>query len=193
MQALEWMVQQRLLLLLPDFISESQSQSLIEEVLLSPSIPAPVDDYGATPAPVELRKTTLFETQAKLNQEIIRPLENISEQLQTHFQLPLTRHELPQFLRYQPGDFFKPHTDISDAPIYRERRLSLILCLNDHRQYQGGRLAFFLSNPEQPGRFLGVPVPPKTGLLIAFLPELLHEVSTVTSGERFTAVTWLAS
>jgi len=191
-QALEWMVQQRLLLLLPSFLSEKLCQDLIGQALLCPAGEAPVEDYGATPSPVALRKTTLLETPAAINQQIIQPLEQIKAQLQSHFGLPLNRHELPQFLQYLPGDYFKPHTDLSDAPIYRERRLSLILCLNDHRQYQGGRLVFYLSNPDQPGRFLGVPVPPQAGLLIAFRPELLHEVVAVTSGERYTVVTWLA-
>lgn len=192
-QALEWMVQQRLLLLLPGFLSEDQCQGLIGQALQCPPGVAPVDDYGTSPSPVALRKTTLLETPDPLNQQIIQPLEQIKAQLQTHFGLPLNRHEMPQFLQYLPGDYFKPHSDLSDAPVYRERRLSLILCLNDHRQYQGGRLVFYLSNPDQPGRFLGVPVPPQTGLLIAFRPELLHEVAAVTSGERYTVVTWLAA
>lgn len=191
-QALEWMVQQRILLLLPQFLSEDQCQGLIVQAEACPAVSAPEEDYGGTPSPVQLRKTTLLETPAAINQQLIEPLEQIKGQLQGHFGLSLNRHEIPQFLKYLPGDYFKPHSDLSEAPIYRERRVSLILCLNDHRQYQGGRLVFYLSNPEQPGRFLGVPVPPQTGLLIAFRPELLHEVGVVNQGVRYTAVTWLA-
>jgi predicted 2-oxoglutarate/Fe(II)-dependent dioxygenase YbiX len=33
-------------------------------------------------------------------------------------------------------------------------------------------------------------VRPEEGMLLAFPPDLLHEVSRVTRGERFAAVSW---
>jgi len=33
-------------------------------------------------------------------------------------------------------------------------------------------------------------LPGETGLLVAFAAETLHEVSPVTSGERFTIISW---
>jgi len=191
-QTLQWMVEQRLLLFMPDFLALEDRQLFLAEARNSPVLPAPVDEYAQTQERPVQRQTQLLEISASLEQESKQRFAQVAPFVNQHFGLELQRQERPQFLRYAVGDFFKPHTDSYDHPIYRERRISFILCLNDHADYQGGRLAFFLRHPSQPERFLGVPVPPAAGLLIAFRSDLLHEVSPVTAGERLTVVTWLA-
>lgn len=192
-QTLQWMVQERLLMLIPNFLDPQTCQELIQALEHCPALPAPVDEYGSDrPEAEPRRKTTLLQTPADLNQRVLTPLAALAQPLQEHFRCSLTRQEQPQFLRYDTGDYFKVHTDSTDQAIYRERRLTVIVCLNDHTAFQGGRLAFFLRHPSEPNRYLGVPVPPQLGLLMAFRPDLLHEVSPVTAGQRYTFVTWLA-
>lgn len=193
LEILRWMVQERLLILIPDFLERKTCEELIAELAHCPAIPAPVDVYGSMqPHLPAHRKTTLLETSIALNQRVLKPLSELADVLQTHFRCALTRQEQPQFLRYDTGDYFKIHADKTDQDVYRERCLTVIICLNDHAAFQGGRFAFFLPHPSQSNRYLGVPVPPQVGLLMAFRPELLHEVSPVTAGQRYTFVTWLA-
>jgi hypothetical protein len=99
--------------------------------------------------------------------------------------------EVPQFLRYGVGGHYSPHIDgrsIWVAPngdkIWRkstDRDLSFVLYLND--DFEGGEFLF----PD-----LHIQVKPKPGLLVAFPSDqnYLHGVNPVTSGERYSIVTW---
>ena len=182
------MVQQ--VLLYPDFLDTPTCQDILSQLSDCPTEAAPVAHYG--PKQHELRRTHLLKTPPALDQRVVAPLEALSNTLAAHFKCVLTHHETPQFLRYDPGDYFGLHSDTLDQPIYRNRRISVIFCLNDHRHYTGGQLIFALRHPSRPEQFLGVPVPPQAGLLIAFHPGLLHEVKPVAAGSRYTVVTWLS-
>ncbi len=56
--------------------------------------------------------------------------------------------------------------------------------------YGGGLLTFagLLDDPKL--RTVGVPLVAETGLLVAFRSDMLHAVTPVTHGERYTIVTW---
>lgn len=124
-----------------------------------------------------------------------------------HFGLQLTDAEEPQFLIYEPGDFFRLHRDRAPAeeqtPAHTRRRaVSLVLMLNDQTArdeapraggYGGGSLVLYgLGARKDDGRLarIGFPVPGAAGLLVGFDPDLAHEVTPVTRGERFTVVSW---
>ena len=99
----------------------------------------------------------------------------------------------PEFLRYEKGDFFVRHqagiTKQLDFDHLRIRRISIVVFLNDFANeprencYSGGLLNFY----DEQGMY---GLPGETGLLVAFTAETLHEVSPVTSGERFTIISW---
>ncbi|HYH85944.1 MAG TPA: 2OG-Fe(II) oxygenase [Pyrinomonadaceae bacterium] len=123
--------------------------------------------------------------------------------------LPLLRHrfnvvlndcQTPSFLIYKPGDFFEPHRDQSDnestPDSVRRRTVSAVIFLSneaageDSGDYAGGSLALYgLLNDPRCER-IGIPVRGREGLLVAFRSELFHQVTPVTSGERFTIVSW---
>jgi predicted 2-oxoglutarate/Fe(II)-dependent dioxygenase YbiX len=192
-RALAELTQQGQLLLLPGFLQPELCQNLLTQLRTCPLAPAETDyaNKGAEP-----RRTSLLDVPLSLEQDLMARLSAVSALLSQHFKRPLTRHERPQFLKYQPGDFFKLHRDRTEAPIYAERSLSLILLLNDHSSeaaFEGGRLSFFRPHPQDPARLQGIPLPPEQGMLIAFDPDLLHEVSALSSGERYSVVTWLAA
>ena len=99
--------------------------------------------------------------------------------------------EVPQLLRYGVGGHYRPHIDgrsIWVAPnedkIWRkstDRDLSFVLFLND--DFEGGEFVF----PD-----LHIQVKPKPGLLVVFPSDqnYMHGVNPVTSGERYSIVTW---
>lgn len=165
-------------------------------MLQAPAQLAGEEHYGA--AEKQIRKSQDLEAHVSDRQMLKSRLEQASATLFQHFQIQASRQEQAQFLRYLPGDYFKAHRDWADQDIYRDRVLSLVLFLNDHSEpegFKGGRFSFLLPHPLHPAdsqRLLGVPIYPQTGLLIAFRPQLLHEVSPVTAGQRYTVVTWLS-
>ncbi|HEV7892980.1 MAG TPA: 2OG-Fe(II) oxygenase [Pyrinomonadaceae bacterium] len=116
------------------------------------------------------------------------------------FGVELTDCQEPTFLVYKPGDFFEPHRDYTEnqnAPDnIKQRRVSAVVFLGDEAaggvegDYEGGALAFYGLLKVPRCRHIGIPVRGKAGMLIAFRSDVLHQVSPVTKGERFTIVSW---
>jgi predicted 2-oxoglutarate/Fe(II)-dependent dioxygenase YbiX len=107
-----------------------------------------------------------------------------------------------QFLVYRPGDFFLPHRDRSAEPgneVTWRRRVAAVVFLNgageaalpETETFDGGALTFYglLGDPRLRG--VGYPLRAEAGLLVAFRPSILHEVTPVSRGERHTVVAWL--
>jgi Rps23 Pro-64 3,4-dihydroxylase Tpa1-like proline 4-hydroxylase len=96
----------------------------------------------------------------------------------TYFAEKDTGYEL---LRYNTGDFYKEHTDAANIGNYPHRILSCSFVLND--DYEGGEFAFF--NRE-------LVYKPKKGACIMFPSSFMfpHEVMPVTSGTRYSIITW---
>jgi predicted 2-oxoglutarate/Fe(II)-dependent dioxygenase YbiX len=197
-QAIDGMVQRRQLLIIPNLLSREACHDVIMRALPSPVTPAEEDTFYAAPPTSPQRQATRMDVDDTLRHEVIAHFAACRPQLEAHFAMPLTRNERPHFLHYLPGDFFRPHADWVQAPIYEERRVSLILFLNDHQPgpspaFEGGRLSFFVPHPHEPGKMQGIPIRPQAGLLLAFRSDLVHEVGQITAGERFSVVTWLAT
>jgi SM-20-related protein len=174
------------LFLLRDFLDPDSCASLRAELAAAPSTRAPVYIAGTEGTVHEsVRKTTSLhpsdETIARLRERLFRH----KPALERHFGTSLTDCERPQFLRYQTGDFFVRHQDgdarQSDFDHLRARRISIVVFLND--AYSGGALTFY-------DRATTFALTGETGLLVAFRAETFHEVMPVTSGERFTVISW---
>jgi predicted 2-oxoglutarate/Fe(II)-dependent dioxygenase YbiX len=122
------------------------------------------------------------------------------EALSRRFGVEVTDCQEPTFLVYRPGDFFEPHRDYTEnqnAPdTVRRRRVSAVVFLNDESaggvvgEYEGGSLAFYGLLKDPRCRHIGIPVRGKAGMLVAFPSDVLHQVSPVAKGERFTIVSW---
>ena len=90
-----------------------------------------------------------------------------------------------QFTVYEETDesHYTWHIDMSDtAPA--TRKLSLVLQLSDPAEYEGGELQTMVS-PE-PNK-----VDRKKGLISAFPSYVLHRVTPVTKGTRYSLVVWI--
>jgi SM-20-related protein len=124
----------------------------------------------------------------------------IKPAIERHFDLPLHGCQPPQFLIYGAGDHFGPHCDSDDdcsKPAYvKERRISVVIFLNGgtcsppDETYEGGALVLYGLVGGSAGRAYGIPLAGEPGLLVAFRSDLLHEVTPVTRGERYTIVSW---
>ena len=182
------------LFLLRNFLDADACANLKAELNQSPTTQAPVYIEGTEGTIHEnIRKTTSLhpsqETKSQVHERLLRQ----KSALENHFGVNLNDCEPPQFLRYQKGDFFVRHQDGNthqlDFDHLRIRRISIVVFLNDFSVdaeancYSGGLLNFY---DEQ----ITYGLPGETGLLVAFTADTMHEVSPVTSGERFTIISW---
>lgn len=174
------------LFLLRNFLDPDSCVGLRAELALAPTTQAPVYIEGTEGTVHEtIRKTTSLhpanETVLQIRERLLRQ----KSALESHFGTSLTDCERPQFLRYEKGDFFVRHQDGNthqvDFDHLRVRRISIVVFLND--SFSGGSLAFY--DPAATFSLMG-----ETGLLVAFKADTFHEVLPVTSGERFTIISW---
>jgi len=143
-----------------------------------------------------VRRSTRMSVPARMAERITALLMRQTDALERRFGHALSSCEPPQFLRYQPGDFFVAHQDGNTPLVHddsRFRKVSAVIFLSASSQesvpesYGGGALV--LHGPWS-GPDLRVPLTPAPGTLICFRAETTHEVLPVTHGERFTIVSW---
>jgi PKHD-type hydroxylase len=90
-----------------------------------------------------------------------------------------------QFTVYEDSEeaHYTWHIDMSDTAL-AARKLSLVLQLSDPSEYEGGELQTMTSvNPNTVDR--------KKGLIAAFPSYVLHRVTPVTKGTRYSLVIWV--
>jgi SM-20-related protein len=117
-----------------------------------------------------------------------------------HFDIDLKGVQPIKFTCYDTGDYYRKHIDVSphaDAPaIINERKISVIIFLNQEGEdlsegdYCGGNLTFYGLFDDPSWQNVGLPLESESGLLLAFRPDTLHEVTPVTQGRRYTITTW---
>jgi SM-20-related protein len=184
-----------------NFLDAQTCRELIDEARSAPSTRAPLYIRRSEETIHEtIRKTTSFHPSDTTLAQVHEQLLNERAALEQHFGQSLTDCEQPQFLRYEPGDFFVRHQDGNTEQLefdhLRVRRISLIVFLNDYAPepqencYSGGALNLYESNDTSPNGPGPSPLLGETGLLVAFTADTFHEVAPVVSGERFTIITW---
>jgi predicted 2-oxoglutarate/Fe(II)-dependent dioxygenase YbiX len=187
-----------------DVLSPSRLEGLLVALRATDGEPAavyrvrPRSDPSTTSAALTVedtsRRTKRLNVSDDVTSEIHDFFESMGPNLSAHLGLELCCPTSPSFLRYAPGDFFLPHRDgageYGDAEI-RHRNLSAVLFLNgpdDDPPFAGGELV--LLPFEDLGSESGLVIAARAGRLVVFPPTLVHEVKTVTTGERYTVVTW---
>lgn len=90
-----------------------------------------------------------------------------------------------QFTIYEETDesHYTWHIDMSDTAM-AARKLSMVLQLSDPSEYEGGELQTW-TNPEP------TTVDKQKGLIAAFPSYVLHRVTPVTKGTRYSLVIWV--
>jgi SM-20-related protein len=182
------------LFLLNNFLDPETCARLRAELSEAPTTQAPVYIQGSEELVHEdVRKTTSVHPAPETFTNVHAHLLQQKPALEQHFGETLHDCERPQFLRYKEGDFFVRHQDGNtqqlDFDHLRIRRISIVVFLNDFSSepqdgcFSGGTLNFYDQNET-------FALQGETGLLVAFTAETFHEVLPVTSGERFTIISW---
>jgi len=183
------------------FLSPEVCAGLRNEMRAATGVPATVaDGQGGHAVDETYRRTKQTEVSAATTTRLREKLLGAVPRLANHFDRPLVEIQTPQFLVYREGDFFRAHEDDSKKPeapdFVRQRSVSAVVFLNsddpgEPAGYSGGSLTFYgLMDESASGDSVGLPLAGETGLLIAFPSDLVHSVSPVSAGERYTVVSW---
>ena len=187
-----------------DFLDVSARAALMKQVQSTAPARAGVFAGGLTPVvDVTVRNTWQLPLGDGPALAVAARIGALRPELSEHFRVPLVGHEGPTFLKYQPGGFYEPHADRSDndeleiAPV--RRRVSVVIFLNAMRtppgdaEYAGGALTFYGIVDDPAWRTFGFALQPDPGLLVAFPSRVVHEVTPVMAGERYTIVDWFTA
>jgi len=82
--------------------------------------------------------------------------------------------------RYDVGDWYNPHSDFHSTADFSSVKLTCIVFLNDHTDYEGGVFSLFD----------GTIIEPEVGKLIIHPSFAGHGVSPITKGNRYSCVAW---
>ena len=186
------------LLVQREFLDAELCEELRGEMAASPGHPSLVAEHAADAVDENYRRTVSAEVPEATRSAVTSRLEKLRPAVESHFQTQLQGCQPPQFLRYGEGDYFRPHADHESegADYVTERQVSAIVFLNSESEdavpgsYSGGALTFFGLMDDPRGDALGFPLLGEEGLLVAFPADLVHSVSPVTRGERYTVVSW---
>ncbi|MBY5990937.1 2OG-Fe(II) oxygenase [Ferrimonas balearica] len=102
-----------------------------------------------------------------------------------HFDFDIDRFEgRLQVARYHESDegFYTWHMD--NGAKTSGRKISVSVQLSDPAQYEGGGLEFFYTNKNKPA-------PRERGTIVAFPSFVMHRVTPITRGVRYSMVAWI--
>jgi SM-20-related protein len=185
----------------PGFLAPEDCRALREEIARASISAATVREEGSEYGVDEgRRKTRWAEVSPEASGLVVDRLTQLLPDVSQTFGVEVGAVQRPQFLIYREGDFFRRHRDSNQdegaAEFARRRQVSAVVFLNGESaepapdSYVGGALTLYGLMDDQEGRAIGMPVTGETGSLIAFPSDMLHEVTPVSHGERFTVVSW---
>lgn len=190
----------------PSFLSSEDSAALIVKANHASTYPTAVAAQGTRLVKGDIRRTSKVEMPDHLLKPVIRKLQDLIPTLQMYFGTVLRKPQPLQFLRYQPGDFYRIHKDngnlriqeVGEAvpPYIAARKLTAVVFLNaedgfgGRNSFSGGELVLHSKTSLQDPVDLRLPITMGPGLLVVFPSSTLHEVIPVHSGVRYSLVSW---
>ena len=172
------------------FFDKSTSESIVAAMCSSESVQATL--YGRTASRSidnNVRRSLRYDLPISIVNVVKKKLFECTSEVEAHFRIRLGECEEPQFLRYRVGDFFVAHQDGNTGMLrldQENRRVSVVIFLSPGDIHGGGRLIFHDYRTNSRYEFSTY----KAGTLVAFRSETTHEVTPVTSGERFSIACW---
>ncbi len=184
-----------------EFLTEEDCRALRDEIARASISPATVREEGSEYGVDEgRRKTRWAEVSEEASGLVVDRLLSLLPEVTERLGVEVSEVQRPQFLQYREGDFFRRHRDSNQgaaaAKFARERRVSAVVFLNGESpdpapdSYGGGALTLYGLMDDGAGGAIGLPVTGETGSLIAFPSDMVHEVTPVSHGERYTVVSW---
>lgn len=180
------------------FLSPAECSEIMMDMTQHMSIPSTSYDEVRGAHISKDRKTREHKVSAETHQKIINRLQGLMPEIREHFKQDIQNIETLQFLRYPVGYFFKAHRDKVLDSGFRPRLITVVIFLNNQQKdivpedspdFSGGSLVFYGNLKQNIGK-LGLPMRAEAGSIIAFNPQFTHEVTPVSSGNRFTIITW---
>lgn len=180
------------------FLELAECRRLSNEIDAGPLSAATLREAGRGEVTAENRRRAARLTEPRRRHDLVaRRLTALTTEIASHFDVPLSGLQSPEFLRYARGGYFRPHQDRSDDPGHatdiRERRITAVVFLNDQTPlpregaYCGGDLRLFRAD-DHPDPILCIAG--EAGMLVAFPAAVVHEVRPVTWGARRTVAAW---
>jgi hypothetical protein len=184
--------------LVPDVLTSGECRDLIDEMLAGPREPTNVlraghDEY----APSARKSESCYPrgpTRVMAEEQVERAARLNWPNAPDVASLIASAH----YFRYPATGFVGPHRDRSpnhdDPREVRWRFASLVLFLNPApagNDFDGGALVVY--TPRLNGPTVPTVVRPVAGTLAMFEPGLVHEVTRVRRGTRYSMVTWLVA
>lgn len=176
---------------------------LRDEARNAAGVPAGVRGGGEPGGLVEprLRHAEALDVSDAARAELDGRLTAVQPMLAQHFGVVLSKREEVAVLRYRPGGFYVAHRDRTQDPaavVPAPRLVSVVAFLNgpgapsEPGTYGGGVLTFGVLGGDPRLSRTAIPLAAAPGLLVAFRSDVVHAVTPVTHGERYTVVTWFA-
>ena len=132
---------------------------------------------------VDLKIRNVQRLMLPMNQGVGATLTSIGLNINNQFyKYNITHSNQTEFLMYEPDGRYTAHVDAFHSHSLETRKLTSLVFLND--DFEGGK--FFI----QTGEKRTYP-PQKKGTVVVFPSFQLHGVEPVTSGVRYSTVTWL--
>lgn len=179
------------------FLDDVLCRRLRRALRVAPERPGEIWVRGRSTLAPAKRQVAVLQPPARLREEVDRAFLHVMPALARHFDVPLRDHEGVQYLRYAEGGHYVLHTDRTPGardPKVVGRRVSIIVFLNrigrGRGAHEGGELVFRWAGPGKSRARYPIALRPEPGLLLAFHPEIEHEVRPVIRGLRYTLATW---
>lgn len=148
-----------------------------------------------------VRKTRTLTPSPEVRASVAARLASYKDELSDHLAVTLARAQAPVFLRYAPGNFFRPHVDrsgdVRQPAAVKARLVTAVVFLNssltgtaDDNAFVGGELVLYrLTRPAIWADF-ALTVHGEAGMLVGFPSSVLHEVAPVAAGVRYSIASW---
>jgi len=158
-----------------------QCEFVKETALEGPAHGAGVQQDGVRGPRPDIRSATRWFVDGRHHPLIV---ETVWDAVERHNVWGFDIEMLPgvEVIRYEPGDFYKPHTDWGGT--WTNRKLSVTIQLSDPGGYDGGQVGLHVG-PEDD--FADT----RQGWLTVWPSWTLHSVAPVTEGVRWAAVGWV--
>jgi predicted 2-oxoglutarate/Fe(II)-dependent dioxygenase YbiX len=185
------------------FLSAESCRQIRREMAEAARVPAMIRPQGNPGGVLDqtTRRTGVATVSAATTAIVEEQLRATQPALEEHFRVQSAGWQRLQFYIYEKGDFFAVHRDRDAAdPVapdwVKKRQVSVSIFLNDANggvdgeSYGGGTLVLYGHRGGPDGTAFGLRLESEEGMFVGFRSDWFHEVKPVTSGRRYSIVTW---